>query len=94
MSTQDVVLAIAWASPGLGPTAIRNHDLWSRGAAPRPVPDASNISRAGKVLDEKRGELTRDGGFRVTEKGAERAKALHAALAGVAPEEQDAEAGE
>jgi hypothetical protein len=82
MQAEDVILAIAYREPGLGPTAISQHKGWQRPVSPTRTPALSTITRAAGALDEKQGLLTRDGGYRVTEKGRERAAALARTLFG------------
>jgi hypothetical protein len=78
---EDVVLAIAYREPGLGPTAISRHPAWAKVAAGDEAPHLSTVDRAGRKL-EKGVLLTREGGYRVTEKGRPRAAALAKTLFG------------
>lgn len=78
---EDVVLAIAFRAPGLGPTDISRHAGWKRPASPNQAPSLSTITRSGGRLKAE-GLLTLDGGYRVTEKGQARAAALARTLFG------------
>lgn len=101
MQAEDVILAIAYREPGLGPTAISRHAGWQRPASPSKAPALSTITKPGNKL-EVEGLLTRKDGYRLTEKGQARAAALAQTLFGAAAvateqaeereaEEQDAE---
>jgi hypothetical protein len=91
MQAEDVVLAVAYRSPGLGPTAISRHPVWLKAFAGGKAPALSTITKPGAKF-ETEGLLTREGGYRVTEKGQARAAALAKTLFGdPAAEERAAE---
>jgi hypothetical protein len=89
MQAEDVVLAIAYHKPGLGPTAISRHPVWLKAAAGGKAPALSTITKPGARC-EAEGLLVRDGGYQITEKGLARAAALARTLFGdpVAEERQ------
>lgn len=91
MQAEDVVLAIAHHEPGLGPTAISRHPVWLKPVAGAKVPALSTITKPGGKL-EAEGVLTREGGYRITEKGKTRAATLSRTLfGGPAAQEKAAE---
>jgi hypothetical protein len=93
MKTSEVLLAIAWKHPGLGPTAVLQHPLWLRPMAGGKAPAAlSTITRGAAVPLEKAGKLSRDNGYQVTEKAAAEAEAHYQLLVGDAGAERQAEA--
>jgi hypothetical protein len=75
----DVLLAIAYRCPGMGPTAISQDNTWLLPKAGGRPPVLSTITRPAAKL-EKDGLLTRDGGYRVTDKGTKRAAEVAAVL--------------
>jgi hypothetical protein len=81
MQAEDVVLAIAYRDPGLGPTAISRHSVWLKPVGGGKIPALSTITKPGAKF-ETDGLLTREGGYRVTEKGKARAAALSRTLFG------------
>jgi hypothetical protein len=88
MKVADVLLAIAYKHPGLGPTAMQQHPLWLHAqAGGRPPKALSSITRPAQQL-ESAGKLSRDGGYQVTAKYAAEAERLYALLVGAAGSEQ------
>ncbi len=85
----DVILAVVRLDPGCARAAVDGADAWRRLVAGGRVPAPSTVSRAAKQL-EADGLLSRaDGRWRVTEAGAERAKAAVAALLAGGPAPTD-----
>jgi hypothetical protein len=82
MKAADVVLAIAWKEPGLGPTAVQKHPLWLQPAGGGEAPASlSTITRAAVSL-EKAGKLTKEDGYQVTAAATAEAERLYVSLAG------------
>lgn len=81
MQAEDVILAIAYREPGLGPTALSRHAAWQSPLSPSRAPALSTITKPGAKFRAE-GLLTLDGGYRVTEKGRQRAAALARTLFG------------
>jgi len=89
LSAEEVILAIAFRDPGLGPTALSRHAGWQRPGSPTRSPALSTITKPGNKLEEQK-LLIREGGYRITEEGRARAQVAARALFGGPAAEEDA----